>query len=206
MTPPHKTSPRRVDVPIGKVLAIASLCSAIVSGAVAWTVVHFTLSEAKPLAVVAPKKPSPPPEVSRWVPNIPPPMETEMVVSSQSPMAPVSMPIAKMLSTAEFANNAVSALQEEYDTNPYFNNRGTLKGYLDSVQGNARQLQDLVAREASSDEVTAKARSLDAALERTITRLDELAKKDTERDQNEAPLSLAIKAKLEEIRASLPLP
>ncbi len=204
MTPPSRTSPSRVNVPLGKVLALASLCAAIVSGAVAWTVVHFALSEAKPLAVVAPGKPSPPPEVSRWTPNIPPPVETEVVQSSQSPIAPVSMPVAKMIRTAEVANNVVSAMQEQYDTNLFFKNRDTLKAWLDAIQKNAGQLQSLVARQASADEVTAKAQSLDAALEKVINRLGELAVKDTERDQSEAPISLALKAKLEEVRATMP--
>jgi hypothetical protein len=206
MTPLSKASAKRAEISVGRVVAIATLCSAIVSGAVAWTVVRFTLAEAKPLAVVAPEKPSPPAEMPRWTPTIlPPPVETEVVQSSQNPVAaPVSMPVAMMLSTAAIANDAVAAMQEQYDTNPFFKNRDTLKGLLDSIQKNAGQLQGLVASQASADEVTAKARSMDAALQKAITRLDQLAVKDTERDQAEAPISLALKAKLEEVRAGLP--
>jgi hypothetical protein len=128
----------------------------------------------------------------------------EVVQGRPGPIAPVSMPVAKMLSTAEIATNVVSAMREQYDTNPFFKNRDNLKKLLDTIQNNAGQLQDLVANQASADEVTAKAQSMDTALAKAITRLEELAVKDTERDQNEAPISLALKAKLEEVRATLP--
>ena len=207
MTPlPKAPAKKRTELSLGTVVAVASLCSAIVSGAVAWTVVRFTVAEAKPATVAAKEKPLPQSEVQMRAYTVTPPPENDVIERSQIPISPVSMPITKVLSTADSAINTVSALQEQYDTNPYFNNRGTLKGYLNSIQTNARQLQDLVAREASSEDVTTKARSLDAALERTIKRLDELAAKDTERDQNEAGISLTLKAKLEEIRTSLPLP
>jgi len=115
--------------------------------------------------VVAPEKPAPQPEAPKWPQNLPPPVENDVAMErSQSPISPVNMPIAKVLSTTDYAINTVAALQEQYDTNPYFNNRGTLKGYLNSIQTNARQLQDLVSLGASAGDVTTKAQSLDAAL------------------------------------------
>ena len=166
MTPlPKPPVKKRTELSLGTVVAVASICSTIVSGAVAWTVVNFTVAEAKPLAVVAPEKPAPQPEAPKWPQNLPPPVENDVVMErSQSPISPVSMPIAKVLSTTDYAINTVAALQEQYDTNPYFNNRGTLKGYLNSIQTNARQLQDLVSLGASAGDVTTKAQSLDAAL------------------------------------------
>jgi hypothetical protein len=211
MTPLPKTPVRRAEVPIGKIIGIASICSAIVSGAVAWTVVHFAVAEAKSVTTVTTQAPSSHREEPRFSQNIsPPPVENDPAertpISISAAGMPANMPAARMVSTAEQAEHTVLALQEQYDTNPYFNNRGTLKGYLNAIQTNARQLQGLVAGGASADEVTTKAQSLDAALERTIKRLDELASKETERDQNEAGISLTLKAQLEQIRASLPMP
>lgn len=205
MTPLSKARPQRSENSVWKMVAFASFCSAILSASVTWAVMQNYVTKPKPVIVVAAEKPTPrnaPPMVEQVVV---PPQEGVAVELIQAPVVADATPLAIIGSTAENAYNVARALHDQYYTTAYFSNRGTLKGYLDGIEGNARQLQEMIASGASPEELSAKTLSLETSLDRAISRLDYLVTdKSNQKNIDEAGVSAAIKAKLEEMRATLP--
>jgi hypothetical protein len=208
MTPQPKAPAKRGETPFGTIVAVTAVCSAMVSAAVAWTVVHFSIAEPKPAAVVAaaatdqPAPRSAPPMVE---PEPVPPQESVMVERSPAQIPSDTALVTKFVSTAAQAYHIVLELQGQYDTNPYFVDRDRLKGLLDGIQASARQLQEMTAQGASAEEVIVRTQNLSTSLDQAISRLKDVANdKKSQRNMSEADITLAIKAKLEEMRATLP--
>jgi hypothetical protein len=204
MTPlPKSSGNKRTELSLGTVVAVASICSAIVSATVAWTVVHFSVRDAnRPAASIATETsqlhiPAPPTQ------NVHEPTISE--VADSGPLQP-AINISEVSRTAGRTLTMAMALLSQFGTNPYFKNRDTIKENLTMVSTRARILLIDTQRGDDPATIATSVRNLDASLGKTIDRLDYLLQSQSEKDINDAEVSRALKAKLEEIRASLPQP
>jgi hypothetical protein len=205
MTPSPKTSLKRTDASIGRVVLVASVCSAIVSAAVSWAVARSFLPVAKSAVTTANHTADPAPRLATPVSvqeaNLP--SENDAVGGSHIQLPSDTMGKGDVSRTAAYTFDMIGALKAQYDTNPYFSNRDTLKRLFDVAFANARQLENVIGRGATPEAVETEVRRLDGTLGRAIERLDYLLQSDSEKDRNDADATRLLKAKLEEIRASL---
>jgi hypothetical protein len=184
-------------------IVLAAACALVSSALTAWAVWQFSAPHAEPQLSSSPASDPVPPSLHAAGGDLQPathPMEivlgdTEAFYERPPAPMPRSDPLSvQIVGTAATTHELIGSLQAQYN-NAYFSNRTGLKNDLNAVQAAAQAL--------ANGEATAQgASTLGAALDRTISRLDNLIQ--STKDENQVEASRALKAKLEELRATLP--
>lgn len=204
MPPPIKSEPARQEVSTLKLIFIALLCSVLSSATTLLLLPRLApqLLAANETAAKFKLPPSPlkPAIVQNATPAKPKPdADTEVAENPQLQLKNGAADFALAKVVADNSSDVITTLQGEYDTNEFFNNRGTLKKYLNDIKTSAQKFSS--TPETSAD-ASKNAQDLADKLDRAIARLDELIQTQTTGDQTVA--AQMIRDKLAEMRSPLP--
>jgi hypothetical protein len=193
-------------------IAFMSGCALLASAGVVWLVAHFTTAQAGPggagledSASLATTRPAgrDAPGGRETLPDPTAPKTRQLVPFGHLPALPAAgFPDAA--TAAAYTQDLISALRDQYGTNPYFRSRNQLKQHLSLLFDAARVVRERVQAGGPPDAVGRARQEFEVALAGTIERLDYILGSASKKDQDEAELTRSLRPKFAGIRISPP--